>query len=140
MFEVISILIPVYLFHITLLAEHEIPPTRADLKTKAPQTHDDSVPETRGNRPVSSNLFPPLEDQKNIIQYVIDHFDKLQMKEVMFFADLQKYFDSLDCIFKCSTSEFFNFGSSFKHSIRTLHTLPVGKVKIMAICQMNSQY
>ena len=72
---------------------------------------------------------------------VIDHFDKLQMNGVMFFADFQKAFDSLDWNFMFSALDFLkNFGPSFKHWIRTLYALPVGTVKIMTIYQMNSQY
>ena len=64
-----------------------------------------------------------------LIEDVIDHFDKLQMNGVMFFADFQKAFDSLDWYFMFSTLDFFNFGPSFKHWIRTLYASPVGKVK-----------
>ena len=42
-----------------------------------------------------------------LIEDVIDHFDKLQMNGVMFFADFQKAFDSLDWNFMFSTLDFF---------------------------------
>ena len=64
-----------------------------------------------------------------LIEDVIDHFDKLQMKGLMFFADFKKAFDSLDWNFMFKTLDFFNFGPSFKHWIKTLYNLPVGKVK-----------
>ena len=60
---------------------------------------------------------------------VIDHFDKLQMKGLMFFADFKKAFDSLDWNFMFKTLDFLNFVPSFKHWIKTLYNLPVGKVK-----------
>ena len=64
-----------------------------------------------------------------LTEVVIDNFDKLQMNGVMFFADFQKAFDSLDWNFRFSTLDFFNFGPSFKDWIRTLYASPVGKVK-----------
>ena len=44
-------------------------------------------------------------------------------------ADFQKAFDSLDWGFMFKTLDFFKFGPSFKRWIRTLYTLPVGRIK-----------
>ena len=44
-------------------------------------------------------------------------------------ADFEKAFDSLDWGFMFKTLDFFKFGPSFKRWIRTLYTLPVGRIK-----------
>ena len=41
-----------------------------------------------------------------LIEDVIDYFDKLQMKGLMFFADFKKAFDSLDWNFMFKTLDF----------------------------------
>ena len=46
-------------------------------------------------------------DNIRLIEDVIDHFDKLQMNGVMFFADFQKDFDSLDWNFLFTALDFF---------------------------------
>ena len=49
-----------------------------------------------------------------LIEDVIDHFDKLQMKGLMFFADFKKAFDSLDWNFMFKTLDFFSFWTIFQ--------------------------
>ena len=44
-------------------------------------------------------------------------------------ADFEKAFDSLDWGFMFKTLNFFKFGPSFKHWIRTLYSLPGGRIK-----------
>ena len=64
-----------------------------------------------------------------LIDDVVDYFDRFQKKGVLFMADFQKAFDSLDWGFMFKTLDFFKFGPSFKRWIRTLYTLPVGRIK-----------
>ena len=64
-----------------------------------------------------------------LIDDVIDYFDRFQKKGVLFMADFEKAFDSLDWGFMFKTLDFFKFGPSFKRWIRTLYTLPVGRIK-----------
>ena len=64
-----------------------------------------------------------------LIDDVIDYFDQSQKEGLLFSADFQKAFDSLDWNFIFKTLDFFNFGPSFKQWIKTLYTLPVAKVK-----------
>ena len=64
-----------------------------------------------------------------LIDDVIDYFDRFQKKGVLFMADFEKAFDSLDWGFMFKTLDFFKFGPSFKRLIRTLYTLPVGRIK-----------
>ena len=64
-----------------------------------------------------------------LLDDVIDYFDHAQKEGLLFSADFQKAFDSLDWNFMFKTLDFFNFGPSFKWWIRTLYTLPVAKVK-----------
>ena len=75
-----------------------------------------------------------------LIDDVIDYFDRFQEKGVFFIADFEKAFDSLDWGFMFKTLDFFKFWPSFKRWIRTLYTLPVGRIKIMAMFQKNFQY
>ena len=64
-----------------------------------------------------------------LIEDVIEHFDKLDKKGLLFMIDFQKAFDSLQWNFMFKTLEFFNFGPSFTKWIKLLYTLPVSKVK-----------
>ena len=64
-----------------------------------------------------------------LIDDVVDYFDRFQKKGILFMADFQKAFDSLDWGFMFKTLDFFKFGPSFKRWIRTLYTLPVGRIK-----------
>ena len=83
------------------------------------------------NRYMGYNIRP--------IDDVIDYFDRFQKK--LFMADFEKAFGSLDWGFMFKTLDFFKFGPSFKRPIRTLYTLPGGRIlKIIAIFQMSFQY
>ena len=75
-----------------------------------------------------------------LIEDVIEHFDKLQMNGVMFFADFQKAFDSLDWNFMFSTLDFLTLGHLSNTGLELCMHHQLVKLKIMAICRMNSQY
>ncbi len=64
-----------------------------------------------------------------LIEDIIEHYDKVQAEGLLLTIDFQKAFDSLQWNFMFKTLDFFNFGPSFKQWIKTLYTLPVGKIK-----------
>ena len=80
-------------------------------------------------------------DNIRLIEDVIDHFDKLQTNRVMFFTDFQKDFDSLDWNFMFTALDFFlTLGHLSNIGLELCMHYQLVKLKIMAICQMNSQY
>ena len=60
-----------------------------------------------------------------LVDDVIEYFETSNKSGILFFADFQKAFDSLDWNFMYKTLEFFNFGQSFIRWIKTIYTLPV---------------
>ena len=69
-----------------------------------------------------------------LIENVIDHFDKVQMKGVMFFTDFQKDFDSLDWNFMFSTLDFLkSLGHPSNIALERCIHYQLVKLKIMDI-------
>ena len=48
-----------------------------------------------------------------LVNDVIDHFDRVNEKGILFMADFKKAFDSLNWEFMISSLKFLNFGESF---------------------------
>lgn len=64
-----------------------------------------------------------------LIQDIVDHYEKSDKGGIIFMADFQKAFDSLEWEFLFKTLEFFNFGPSFMRWVKMIYTLPLCKIK-----------
>ena len=64
-----------------------------------------------------------------LVEDVIEYYEQMQKRGIIFMADFTKAFDSLEWNFMYRSLEFFNFGPSFIQWIRTLYNSPVVKIK-----------
>ena len=64
-----------------------------------------------------------------LVEDILEYYDHMEKKGLIFMADFTKAFDSLEWDFMFRTLDFFRFGPSFKKWIKTMYTLLVGKIK-----------
>ena len=64
-----------------------------------------------------------------LVDDVVEYYDHMQKKGLLFMADFSKAFDSFEWKFLFKTLDFLNFGPSFKQWIQTIYEQPVCKIK-----------
>jgi len=64
-----------------------------------------------------------------VIQDIVDHYRESGKGGILFTADFQKAFDSLEWKFILKTLDYFHFGPSFKRWIEIIYNSPVCKIK-----------
>ena len=64
-----------------------------------------------------------------LVSDIIDYYDSNNEKGILFLADFQKAFDSLEWNFMIKALKFFNFGSSFIQWVTTLYSGPIACIK-----------
>ena len=70
-----------------------------------------------------------MRNNIRLVEDILEYYDHMEKKGLIFMADFTKAFDSLEWDFMFRTLDFFRFGPSFKKWITTMYTLPVGKIK-----------
>ena len=74
-----------------------------------------------------------------LVDDVVEYYDHMQKKGLLFMADFSKAFDSLEWKFLFKTLDFFNFGPSFNNGYKQYMNNQYVKLKIMATFLNNSQ-